>query len=137
LTAKLPTASYDKGLGTGKADVDLTWIITKPVTEKFGVHLNLGHTWTGNHDGDVHDDLVHHGVALDCQVAEPVQLVAEVCASTPVTAGSETTVRVNGGVRWQAWDAVVFDAAVGTGLYQDAAEITVTVGLTWAFGFGK
>lgn len=136
-TAKFPTASYEKGFGSGRMDYDLTWIVSKPITDQWSVHFNAGHTWTGDRQDEVFDDLLHYGLALDCQVTKRLQLVAEIFADTPVTAERDTSIRFNGGVRWSLKDNLVLDAALGTGVRRDPAQITATVGLTWTFDFGK
>ncbi len=134
-TVKFPTASYDQGTGSGKTDFDLTWIVSKPICEKWAAHLNTGYTWTGDHPRDKHDDILHYGIAADYQLSEKIQFVGEIFANTPITAENETPVRINGGIRWQATDHLVLDAAVGTGIRRDPAELTATVGFARAFGF--
>jgi len=129
---KIPTASCDKGCGSGKADFDLMYIVTKKLTDRFNADLNIGYTWVG---GD--DDLVHYGLALRWKVTEPVELVGEVFANTPVTSVKTTTLAMNAGIRWQAMDNLVLDAAAGAGLRGDVPDVTATMGLTWTFGFGK
>lgn len=41
-TVKFPTASGDKGMGSGTTDFDLTWIVSKRISEKWSAHLNAG-----------------------------------------------------------------------------------------------
>ncbi|MFZ2644488.1 MAG: transporter [Verrucomicrobiia bacterium] len=134
---KFPTASYNEGFGSGRMDYDLTWILSKPITDKWNIHFNAGHTWTGDHQDEMHDDVLHYGLALDYQITERVQLVAEIFADTPITAEQDTSVRFNGGVRWSIMNNLVLDAALGTGVRCDPAEITATIGLTWTFDFGR
>jgi hypothetical protein len=136
-TVKLPTASDDRGMGSGQTDFDLAWIVSKALTANWGAHLNLGHTWTGDRTTDRQDDVLHYGLALDYQVTTRLQLVAEIFADTPLTAEQETAVTVNGGTRWLVADNLVVDAAVGGGVRRAAADVVATVGLTWAFGFGN
>jgi hypothetical protein len=128
LTLKLPTADDDKGLGSGKTDVDLTYILTRSLSEQFNVDFNLGYTWVG---GD--SDLVHYGLALRWQATERVELVGEVFADTPVAAGGDTVAAMNAGIRWKLADGWIFDAAAGAGLRGDAPDVTATAGLTWTF----
>ena len=130
LTVKVPTAADYKSFGSGKADCDLTYIATKSLGERFNVDFNLGYTWVG---GD--DDALHYGVAVRAKATERIEAVAEVFADTALTDGNETSVAINGGVRWQAFEPVTLDAAVGAGLRGDAPDVAATAGLTWAFGF--
>lgn len=134
-TLKLPTASYRKGMGTGRVDYDLMWIMSKAISEKWNVHVNAGHTWMGDQQDEPFDDVVHYGVAADYQLSKQVQLVAEIFADTPLPHGCDTEAAVNGGMRWQIRDSLTLDAAVGTGILNAPGRITGTLGLTWSFGF--
>ena len=137
LTVKFQTASYGKGLGTGRTDFDLMWIVTKPLGEKWNLYLNVGHMWTGDRSEETFADILHYGVALDYQVSKKWQLVAEVFAETVLTANRDIDAHARCGVRWQMADSLVLDAAVGGGLRRPAPDVTATVGLTWIFGPGK
>jgi hypothetical protein len=129
---KFPTADHDKGMGTGETDYDLTWIVSKPITDRWGVNLNVGYTWVGE-DGDT----LHYGVAGNVLLTKRIELVAEVFADTPLVSGAVTSVSLNGGVRWNLFNSLVLDAAVGAGLCGDAPNLTATTGFTWTFDFGK
>jgi hypothetical protein len=137
LAVKFPTASYETGMGTGRTDFDLMWIVSKPLTEKCSLHLNVGHTCTGDRAEETFDNILHYGIALDYRVTEKWQFAAEVFADTPLTAKQDTDIHIRGGARWQATDSLVLDAAVGGGLRGVAPDVTVTAGLTWTFGPGK
>jgi len=136
-TIKVPTASHDKGFGSGETDYDLMYIATKSLGERFNVDFNVGYTWVGDSRNDRLDDSLHYGLALRWQAVERVELVGEVFADTPITSENDTTVAMNAGVRWEVVDDLVLDAAAGAGLRGDAPDVTATVGLTWTFGFGS
>lgn len=132
-TLKLPTADEDQGLGTGETDVDLTWILTRSITDKANLHVNVGYAWTGD-DGEAgYDDILHYGVAMDYQLTDTLQPVLELAAQTPLNDGNDTAAGVNGGIRWQVRDNLTLDAAIGTRVYGDWPDLTATVGFTWAF----
>lgn len=137
LTLKLPTASYRKGMGTGRVDYDLMWIASKAIGDRWNIHVNAGHTWMGDREDEPFDNVVHYGVAADYQLTKQVQLVAEVFADTPLHHGDDTEAAVNGGVRWQIRESLTLDAAVGAGIVNAPGVITGTLGLTWSFGFGE
>jgi hypothetical protein len=132
-SVKLPTADEDRGLGSGEADYDLTWIVSRALGEKAGVHLNLGYSWVGGPD----DDVLHYGVALDYLFTDAVQWVGEVFAENELAGGSDTLVQGNTGLRWTLAEGLTVDLAGGAKLNGDVPDFTVTAGLTWAFGFGK
>jgi hypothetical protein len=73
-SVKFPTADDEKDLGSGETDYDLTWIASRSIGKKAGVHLNLGYSWIGGPD----DDVLHYGVALDYQIVDSTQWVCEV-----------------------------------------------------------
>jgi hypothetical protein len=126
LTVKLPTAERD--WGSGHEDYDLAWIVSKSIGEKVSVHANVAYTWqTGGYD-----DLVRYGMAADYQSGSRWQWVLEAYAITVLEQRAETSVIVNGGVRFFARDNLVFDAALGAGV-ADGPDFLATVGLTWTF----
>lgn len=132
---KVPTADEDKGLGSGETDYDLTWIASKKLGEKTGVHLNAGYTWVGEPAGEDVGDVFHYGIALDYQLTEAVQWVGEVFAEKEVQGGTQTLVQCNTGFRYSVSDRLTLDLAAGTGLHgDDTPDLTATAGLTWAFG---
>ena len=130
-SVKLPTADDDRGLGSGKTDYDLTWIASRSICEKAGVHLNLGYSWIGRSD----DDVRHYGVAMDYQIVNAVQWVGEVFTEKELAGGTETVVQYNTGFRWNPVESLTLDIAGGSKISGDAPDFTGTVGLTWAFGF--
>lgn len=134
-TVKVPTANYDKGMGSGELDYDLTYIMTKPITEKMSGHLNVGHTWVTDPPGEDLDNILHYGVALDYQLTETLQLVGEVYANTPLHTVDETPVIATGGARWKVAEDLVLDFAAGTDVRRGETHLVATFGLTWTFGF--
>jgi hypothetical protein len=136
-SVKFPTADADRDHGTGGTDYDLTWVISKPLGDVFGAHLNVGYTWLGHEYASSLRDQLHYGVAGDARLSRRVQLVMEVFASTPNWEPEDTFVLANFGVRWQVLPSLVLDAAAGAGFREPAPDFTVTAGLTWLFGLKK
>ena len=130
-SVKLPTADDNTGLGSGKTDYDLTWIASRSIGEKAGVHINLGYSWVGGPD----DDVLHYGVALDYEIVDAVQWVGEVFAEKELAGGEDTVAQYNTGFRWSPVESLTLDIAGGSKISGDAPDFTGTVGLTWAFGF--
>ena len=134
-SVKFPTADEDRGMGSGKTDVDLTWIATKTLGDKVNMHVNGGYTWVGEPEGEDVGNIIHYGVALDYAFAEPLQWVGEVFAEREMQDGTDTIWAANTGFRWAAYEELVLDVALGWGLSNDAPEFQATAGFTWAFGF--
>jgi len=132
-TVKLPTADDQRGLGSGKTDYDLTWVASRSIGEKTGVHLNLGYSWIGGPDADV----LHYGVALDYKIADAIQWVGEVFADKELAGGTDTAVQYSTGFRLSPAKSLTLDIAAGSRIGGDAPDFTATVGLTWEFGFKK
>jgi len=132
-SVKFPTSDEDRDLGSGETDYDLTWIASRSIGEKAGVHVNVGYSWIGGPD----DDVLHYGLALDCQMMDSVQWVGEVFAERETAGGADTVVQYNTGFRWNPIESVTVDLAGGSKISGEAPDFTVTAGLTWAFGFAN
>lgn len=130
-SVKFPTADDNTGQGSGKTDYDLTWIASRSIGEKAGVHLNLGYSWIGGPA----DDVLHYGVALDYEIMDAVQWVGEVFAEKELAGGEDTVAQYNTGFRWSPVESLTLDIAGGSKISGEAPDFTATTGLTWAFGF--
>lgn len=131
---KFPVADEEKGLGSGETDYDLTWIISKALSSRIGAHLNAGYSWIGEGQGEDAGDVFHYGVGVDLQLCDRWQLVVEVFCENELISGAETLLQCNTGIRWEAMDCLVFDAAAGAKLHGDVPDATAAVGLTWKIG---
>ncbi len=130
-SVKFPTADEEKCLGSGETDYDLTWIASRLIGERAGVHLNLGYSRLGGPD----DDVLHYGLALDYPLVDTVQWVGEVVTEQELSSGADTVTQYNIGFRWYPIASLTLDIAGGSKLAGDAPDFTATAGLTWAFGF--
>ncbi|MBU1693652.1 MAG: transporter [Verrucomicrobia bacterium] len=128
-SVKFPTADEDKGMGSGETDVDLTWIASRALGGKAGLHLNLGYSWIGGTD----EDVLHYGIALDYQVLDVIQTVGEVFAERETSSGADTVAQFNLGLRYCPADSLTLDLAAGSRLGGEGPDFTATAGLTWAF----
>jgi hypothetical protein len=126
---KIPTADHDRGLGSGKVDYDLTYVLTRELNEQTSVLFNVGYTLVGEHDDS---DVLHYGPAITYQLTPRLCPVAEVLFETPVD-GGETSIGTNAGLRYQLGESLTLDAAVGTRITGDWPHWTATLGLTWVF----
>ena len=137
VAVKFPTADQRKGLGSGKTDIDLTWMASKSLGERSGVHFDLGYTWIGRSDDEDAGDIVHYGLALDYLIIQPLQWVGEVLAEKELRRGADTMTRFNTGLRWNAGESVTVDLALGSKISGAAPDFTVTAGLTWISGSSR
>lgn len=132
-SVKFPTADDEKDLGSGETDYSFTWIASRSIGERTGVHLNLGYSWIGGED----DNMLHYGVALDYRILDAIQWVGEGFACKELAHGAETDVMCNTGLRWNPLESLTLDIAAGAKIAGDAPDFIATAGLTWAFGFNN
>ncbi len=128
-----PTADDQKGLGSGETDYDLTWMASKTIGERFGVHLNVGYSWLGDPSGEDVGDLVHGGLAADYQVLDSLQWIGEVFGEQELE-DHETAWQYRTGFRCEVADDFMLVAAAGSRLSGDAPDFMATVGLIWIIG---
>ncbi len=131
---KIPAADPDKGLGSGEADYDLTWIASAALGERIGLHLAAGYTWIGDMRDEDLSDLFHGGVAVDGQAGGHLQLVAEVVVEQEVETGAAALLLGSAGLRWTPGGAATFDLAAGGTLAGEGPDFFTTMGVTWALG---
>jgi hypothetical protein len=134
---KFPTANKDTGLGSGEIDYDLTWIASKSFSDTVGGHLNLGYSFIGESAGEDVGDIIHYGMALDCQVTGPLQWVGEIYAEKELMSGTDHIIMFNTGLRWFPLDGLMIDVAAGSHISSAGPDLTATAGLTWEFGIWK
>ncbi|MBC8097310.1 MAG: transporter, partial [Akkermansiaceae bacterium] len=134
LGVKFPTADAENGLGSGETDFDVTYIVSRNITDQWSVHLNLGYTFVGESAEDRDDDDFHSGVAVAYRITDTIELVAEIYSDVPTYHLEDSAATFAGGVRWNACEAVIIDAAIGTEVYGHAPEFLATAGFTWEFG---
>ena len=130
----LPTADDKKGLGSGETDYDLTWMASKSIGERFGVHLNVGYSWLGDPSGEDVGDLVHGGLAADYKLTDSLQCIGEVFGEEELEE-HETAWQFRTGFRWEVAEDFMLVAAAGSRLSGDAPDFTATAGLIWIISF--
>ena len=132
-SVKLPTASRNKGFGTGETDFDLLYIGSRTLSDRWSCHLNLGYTWMGDPPGAPLDDLINTGIALSWRATTELEWVTEIISVTPDAQWDDSSLQWLGGVRWHLRPTLMLDAAVGAKLRGEAPDLDVLVGLTWTW----
>ena len=133
---KIPTASRQQGLGTGNPDYDLTWLVSKDLTDKLTGDFNLGYTWLGNGPTGPLSDQLHYGLALEYFASDKLGLVAQVLTSVPGSQMDHTEVALGAGIGWQVTPRFQVHAALtkGIGAGNQVIDVSATIGATWTFG---
>lgn len=72
---KIPTASEPRGLGSGKTDFTVNTILTKSLTKRLILHLNLGYTFLGEKGAD---NELNYSLACQFILTEKWALVGEI-----------------------------------------------------------
>lgn len=88
-TIKLPTASFDDGLGTGKVSVGLDLLLSKSLNGKAELHGMVGYKTNGDPDGFDLGNAFRWGVGFSAPVYSRVQIQAEVTGTNYSDAGFE------------------------------------------------
>lgn len=128
LDLKLTNGDSASGLGSGYTDYTAMLIYSKP----FGgikTHYNLGYTLVGVASGAPEANVTNYSAALEKEVATGIEVVGEYYG-TSMTGGSTSNVQIGG--RWQALEAVRFDAGYSLAL-NDSSDNVATAGLTAEF----
>lgn len=128
----LATGDESKGLGAGKANASLNFVVSYE-TESWGGHLHLGHHCNRN----VHDerDAVRHvSVALTRTVAERLKLVADLGRFTTTDrAFDEDTSFLTLGAIYAMRDDFDIDVGVKHGLTDAETDTTLLLGVAFRF----
>jgi len=136
---KIPTASESRGLGTGKVDVGLVFVMSKKFTDTRQLDFNVGYTTVGSVSDVNLQDQWFFGLAGATSIPglaeERLQFVAEVFGTTAEEEGGPGDIQGHMGVRYLALESLILDAAIGRSFTaHPPVEFFATVGLTWTFG---
>jgi cobalt/nickel transport protein len=128
---KIPTAKESKGLGSGKTDFGINAILTKNFGERLALHLNLGHTFIGEHHVD---NELNYSLAAQFILKKKWILVGELV-------GINNFNRRHGddplsgliGTYYLITDKIICDAGWEIGMNKAAPDFRFTTGLTLLF----
>jgi hypothetical protein len=128
---KIPTASDSKGLGSGKTDFGINTIITKNLSKRWVVHLNMGYTFVGEH-GVNHE--FNYSAATQFILSDKWALVGEIGGVNNFN-GHKRDDPFSGllGTYYLISDNVVWDAGVELGINKAAPDFRFMTGLTLFF----
>jgi cobalt/nickel transport protein len=130
-TVKIPTASESKGLGSGKTDVHINTILTKNLSKRLVLHLNLGYTLIG--EKHVNNEL-NYSMAAQFILTETWALVGEVVGVNNLN-GWHGDDPISGllGTYYLITDKIIWDAGLEIGMSKAAPDFRFTTGLTLLF----
>jgi hypothetical protein len=128
---KIPTASESKGLGSGKTDFGINTIVTKNLSKRWFVHLNMGYTFIGEHR--VKNEF-NYSTATQFVLSDQWALVGEVVGVNNFNGGKGDD-PISGllGTYYLISDNVIWDAGVELGMNKAAPDFRFTTGLTLLF----
>jgi len=128
---KIPTASESKGLGSGKTDFGIHTIVTKNLSKRWVLHLNLGYTYIGEQGAN---DEVNYSVAAQFILTEKWAWVGEIVGVNNFN-GRKGDDPISGllGTYYLVSDNIVWDAGVEIGMNKAAPDFRFTTGLTLLF----
>jgi cobalt/nickel transport protein len=130
-TFKLPTASQSRGLGSGQTDFGINTILTKNLSKKLVLHLNLGYTFIGE---DHVDNELNYSMAAQFILTEKWALVGELVGVNNLD-GRHGDDPFSGliGTYYLITDKIIWDAGLGIGMSKAAPDFRLTTGLTVLF----
>jgi cobalt/nickel transport protein len=128
---KIPTASESKGLGSGQTDFGINAILTKTLTKKCAIHLNLGYTLIG--EDHVNNEL-NYSMAAQFLLTGKWALVGEIVGVNNLN-GRHGDDPFSGllGTYYSITDKIIWDAGLEIGMNKAAPDFRLTTGLTWLF----
>jgi hypothetical protein len=129
---KLPRASMEKGIGSGKAD-DTVLATASRICGPWEFDLNAGANWIGRQEGD---GRVREGV-LSLAVTRAFAPGWSVSLDTYALAGTELGPRTAASILAVSWDVhprLTLDLGVEAGLTQSAQRFALDAGLVWRVG---
>ena len=128
---KIPTASESKGLGSGQADFGINAILTKTLSKRWIIHLNLGYTFIG--EDHVNNEL-NYSIAAQFLLTEKWGLVGEIVGVNNFN-GRHGDDPFSGliGTYYSITDKITWDAGLEIGMNKAAPDVRLTTGLTWLF----
>lgn len=128
---KIPTASQSKGLGSGQTDFGINAMLTKNLSKRWVIHLNLGYTFIG--EDRVNNEL-NYSIATQFTLTEKWGLVGEVAGVNNFN-GRHGDDPFSGliGTYYSITDKIIWDAGVEIGMSKAAPDYRITTGLTVLF----
>ena len=126
---KIPSASYDDGLGTNEADVMASLLASKKIGP-VEAHANVGIAILGNPLANSNqDDVMTYGLMVGYPVNEAFYVGAEVTGQACSTKENDRAL-VRVGVQYNVSDFTV-DAGLGAGLNESTEDYRGTLGVTY------
>lgn len=128
---KLPTASDQNFLGTGKPDADLALIATR-VWGKTSLDWNLAYDAIDISRGDLRDDRWFLGQAVRQQLDEHWTLIGETYVTFSQGHG-DANFNFDGGVQFNLNANLTLSALIGSTIGRNTPDLTSYLGLSWTF----
>jgi hypothetical protein len=128
---KAPTASESKGLGSGKADYGVNAIVTKNLSKRWVLHVNMGYTFIG---GEGASNEMNYSLSAQLIVSDKWALVGEVVGVNNFNGrGEDDPFSALVGAYYQINDNFVWDIGFAKGMNSAAPDFRITTGLTFFF----
>jgi cobalt/nickel transport protein len=128
---KIPTASESKGLGSGQADFGMNAIVTKNISKRLALHLNLGYTLIGeNHM----DNELNYSMGGQFSLTDRWAVVGEIVGVNNLNGHiGDDPLSFLIGTYSLLTDHVILDGGLEVGASKAAPDFRFTTGLTWVF----
>lgn len=121
-SVKLPTASAERGLGTGETDVGVSGEIGG--VGRLSPYVGAGYDFLGSPEGLPLRDSPFAYAGLDFQATERVALTGQYDYARSPTAELADSHQISGTVRWRVRERVRLDFNAGAGLSDGAPDVS-------------
>ena len=130
-TLKIPTASKTKGLGSGQTDFGINTIVTKNLSKRIALHLNLGYTFIGE---DKVDNELNSSLGGQFILSNKWALVGEIVGANNLN-GRKGDDPLSGliGTYYFVTDKMIWDVGLEIGMSKAAPDFRFTTGITFLF----
>jgi hypothetical protein len=130
---KAPTATADRGLGTGKTDGGIVLIATGSWGQT-SLDWNIGYSFNDVSPGVFGDDNWFLGQAVRQELSEHWTLIGETFAVLPHTGeGGSANVHFNGGLQFSVRENVLISGLIGSAAGKNSPDLTSYLGFTIVF----
>jgi len=130
LDLKVPTASEQRGLGTGNVDVGGVLVATR-CWGRTCLDWNIGYTATDASRSVFGDDHWFFAQAIRYELDERWTLIGEAYALVPHH--GTVNVHFNGGAQFNVRENLLLSALIGSAVGRNSPDVTGYLGFTWVF----
>jgi len=125
---KIPTASADRGLGTGRTDIAGLATVRRQFTRGW-IYVEAGYVYVGKLDGVGLSNAALWGVGAGRQLTRSVYLIASAAGNTAVLREFGAPVELGAGLGFRLGERAVLSVLPGVGLTDASPRYVLSIGI--------